>query len=97
MPFCTRSWAAVTFFFFPPAAPSAFSAFCCSFFCQRVSRRRHRVGIDVNPTIDQIFNMVTDARGDRREATGRGRGLQIGANKSELGKSLPTGTDEEDR
>ena len=25
--------AAVTFFFLPPAAPSAFSAFCCSFFC----------------------------------------------------------------
>lgn len=32
-PFWTRSWAAVTFFFLPPV-PSAFSAFCCSFFCR---------------------------------------------------------------
>jgi len=42
-PFCTRNCAAVTFFFFPPAAPSAFSAFCCSFFCRRC-QMIHSVG-----------------------------------------------------
>ena len=31
VPFCTRSWAAVTFFFLGPT-PSAFASFCCCCF-----------------------------------------------------------------
>lgn len=61
-PFCTRSWAAVTFFFLPPAAPSAFSAFCCSFFYSAPSSQLRAscqaTGTAGGLTIDHIFNIL---------------------------------------
>ena len=58
LPFCTRSWAAVTFFFFP-ACPSALSAFCCSFFCRTHNRQQHSW---------QIFPLAADWNSRRQDA-----------------------------
>lgn len=62
IPFCTRSCAAVTFFFFPPAAcPSAFSASFCSFFYSQnmsaQSPRLQTVSQLGSRTMDHIFNI----------------------------------------
>jgi hypothetical protein len=52
----------VTFFFLPPAALSAFSAFCCSFFCRDVSAGvQHEAAqraLAKARTMDQILSIL---------------------------------------
>lgn len=93
-PFCTRNCAAVTFFFLPPAAPSAFSAFCCSFFypgCQSSSSVCPRPG---SHTMDHIFSILALTRWSQSElgvvAGGgdRGDGLGVGRGAEELGNAV---------
>lgn len=90
LPFCTRSCAAVTFFFLGPGV--AFSAFCCCCFCALVSHARLVLpdGLMSCRTMDHIFNILTGSpqadfgrvpsRGSlvRGEADSRERGGVIG-------------------
>ena len=70
-PFCTRNCAAVTFFFLPPAWPSALSAFCCSFFCMPSPCQNDDATFDSAVsdkcihTIDHIFNILAVLRFDQ--------------------------------
>ena len=61
--FCTRSWAAVTFFFLVPRAPSAVAACCCCCFYKGwsvVGLERGRCSGRGSFTIDHIFNILRE-------------------------------------
>lgn len=98
-PRCTRSCAAVTFFFFLPAAPSAFSACACCCFC---GRDQYMIFFCIgyldyprcSPTIDQIFNILA---GSHHPTWWNDGEHEIVRGSPGGGRSLPTSDESNDQ